>query len=390
MSSTHVKGFNGLRALAVMLVFLDHKARIHGFNLSDLGVWMFFVLSGYLIIGELHRQRRRIEDGVTGARAQMRVFFTKRALRIFPVYYAVLCVLFVLQHFYRHAGPDLGFAYHFTYTSNVWIGLVTRHWVGPFGVFWSLAIEQQFYLVAPFVFLLTPSRLHPLVCVAAIVGGGIAHASMYAAHVDDITIYVLSPWNFSILAIGGLGAMASAMPRSRRAVQRVFGGPLTLALGVAGIVFFAASAQWLGSDYPGPNAGFDLALTGSVAAVVLWVVHNQASRVVAILDLPPLAYFGTISYGFYLMHNFIPNPLGPALAMYAGVHVEPALIETFGVALDFALSATAAALSWRFLEAPVMSLRRRLTTTGATTATRRTDAASAPAQRTAGAARNAG
>ncbi|MGH8780277.1 acyltransferase family protein [Paraburkholderia sp.] len=362
-SSAHIKGFNGLRALAVTLVFLDHKARIHAFNLSDLGVWMFFVLSGYLIIGELHRQRCRIEasSGDSSVRAQMRVFFTKRALRIFPVYYAVLCVLLVLQHFYRHAGPDLGFAYHFTYLSNVWIGLVTGHWVGPFGVFWSLAVEQQFYLVAPFVFLLTPSRLHPLVCIAAIVAGGIAHVAMYATHVDDITIYVLSPWNFSILAIGGLGYMLSTMPGLRRVVERVLKGPPMLAVGVAGIVFFAASAQWLGAHDPGRNAWFDFALTFSVALVVLWIVHNQSSLVAAALELRLLAYFGTISYGFYLMHNFIPNPLGPALAIYGGLHVSPTLVETLGVLLDFAFSVLAAGLSWRFLESPVMALRKRIT-----------------------------
>lgn len=361
-SSAHIKGFNGLRALAVTLVFLDHKARIHAFNLSDLGVWMFFVLSGYLIIGELHRQRRRIEASgeTTTVREQMRVFFTKRALRIFPVYYGVLCLLLVLQHFYRHAGPDLGFAYHFTYLSNVWIGLVTGHWVGPFGVFWSLAVEQQFYLVAPFVFLLTPSRWHPFVCIGAIVAGGIAHVVMYSTHVDDITIYVLSPWNFSILAIGGLGYMLSTMPSSV-ALRRMLNGAPMLLVGLAGIVFFAASAQWLGANDPGRNAWFDFALTFSVALVVLWIVHNQSSYFVAALELRPLAYFGTISYGFYLMHNFIPNPLGPALAIYGGLHVAPVLVETLGVLLDFALSVLAAGLSWRFLESPIMALRKRVT-----------------------------
>jgi peptidoglycan/LPS O-acetylase OafA/YrhL len=324
-------------------------------------VWMFFVLSGFLIIGELHRQRRRIEDGSATLRTQMRIFFTKRALRIFPVYYAVLCVLLALQHFYRYAGPDLGFAYHFTYLSNVWIGLVTRHWVGPFGVFWSLAIEQQFYLVAPFVLLLTPSRLHPFICLGAIVAGAAAHIAMYARHVDDITIYVLSPWNFSILAIGGLGYMLSATPASRRIVQRWLAGPSVLAVGVAGVVFFAGSEQWLGAWYPGHNAGFDFGQTFSVALVVLWIAQNQGSRIAAALELRPLVYLGTISYGFYLMHNFIPNPLGLALFIYGGLHLPLTLVYTLGVSLDFALSVLAAGLSWHFLEAPVMALRQRLT-----------------------------
>ena len=354
---SYIKGFNGLRALAVTLVFLDHKARIHSFNLSDVGVWTFFVLSGFLIIGELHRSRKRIEALGSGlsVRAQMKIFFTKRALRIFPIYYVVLAILLALKHFYRHAGPDLGFAYHFTYLSNFWIGLVTREWVGPFGVFWSLAIEQQFYLVAPFVFLMTRSSWHPAICVAVIVVGACVHAFLYSEGVNAITIYALSPWNFSILALGGLGAMLTETGKLRTVMR----SPIVMTLGVVGVVYFCANALTLDNAIPALHAGADFGLTLCLAACVFWIVHHQESWITALLEIKPIAFFGVVSYGFYLVHNFIPNPIGPALALYVGIQVTPLLVQTVGVALDFGLSIFASVLLWKFVELPILALRKR-------------------------------
>ena len=358
--ATYIAGFNGLRALAVTLVFLVHKVhdvRIQALNLPEVGVWMFFVLSGYLIIGELHRQRRAIDrearSGVIGK--QVRTFFIRRALRIFPAYYVLLIALLILRRFYEHVGPDLGFAYHFSYLSNYWIAVVVRHWVGPFSIFWSLAIEQQFYLLAPFVFLMTRSKWHPAICIATIFLGAAGHAALYAAHVGAIGRLVLSPLNFTILAIGGLGYILAHSAPLKRALR----GALPLMAGIAGIVFFAGHSLFLGAADPGDNPWFDYGLACCIAILVLWVSQNQQSRVVAWLEFRPIAYLGTISYGFYLLHAFIPNPLGRALVMYAGVHLNPELVETLGVLMDFAAAVVAASLSWRLVEAPIIALYRR-------------------------------
>jgi peptidoglycan/LPS O-acetylase OafA/YrhL len=94
-----VKGFDGLRAIAVGLVYAYHStsaAHLLGMDAGTLGVRVFFVLSGFLIIGILARQRERIESGHSTFRAEIRAFYYRRALRIFPLYY--LCSVDVIRH----------------------------------------------------------------------------------------------------------------------------------------------------------------------------------------------------------------------------------------------------------------------------------------------------
>ncbi|HEY1608720.1 MAG TPA: acyltransferase family protein, partial [Paraburkholderia sp.] len=149
-AAKYVKGLDGLRALAVVLVFLSHKAHVEEIDVGKLGVWLFFLISGYLIIGELHRGRLRVESRNARRDAVVYVFFMKRALRIYPVYYLLLIALTIAHASFYQRDVNLGLAWHYSFLSNVWIGLVRDGWAGTVSHFWSLAVEQQFYLIAPF------------------------------------------------------------------------------------------------------------------------------------------------------------------------------------------------------------------------------------------------
>ncbi|MXN60958.1 acyltransferase family protein, partial [Burkholderia pseudomallei] len=89
----YVRGLDGLRAVAVILVFLSHKGHVLAIDVGKLGVWTFFLISGFLIVGELHRSRQAIERGALTQRHAFSLFLAKRALRIFPVYYLLLAAL---------------------------------------------------------------------------------------------------------------------------------------------------------------------------------------------------------------------------------------------------------------------------------------------------------
>ncbi|WP_158936933.1 acyltransferase [Burkholderia sp. S171] len=349
----HYRGLNGLRAIAVALVFLVHKTNSIPPEFGKSGVWLFFFISGFLIIGELHRARRSIESGQSTISDGLQTFFVKRALRIFPIYYLLLAALFVGRRFYAHYGPDLGFAWHFTYLSNFWMALVLKDWIGPFSHLWSLAVEQQFYLIAPFAFLLLPTRFHGVICAVCLIVGISGHELLYAYGSDEIVEYTISPFNFSLLASGGL--MYFAVGRGMRVVRPV------LAAAVAIILILGSWCMLLSHIPDSAKALSDLCLSAGIALVFFIVVTNQRGLLTRCLEWSPLNYLGTISYGFYLFHNFIPNPIGKALQLYPHINLPDGLQSALGLTSGFALTVVVASFSWRFIERPIMQLRQRRT-----------------------------
>lgn len=349
-----ILGFNGLRGLCVVVVYLSHKVELRYFA-AQMGVWTFLALSGFLIIRELHKQRGLIEDNEYGVGTGLRIFFVKRATRIFPAYYGVLAMLFIFQHFYAWVGPDLGFRYHFLYLSNVWFGYLAPWLGGPFGVLWTLSVEQQFYVLAPFVFILTPRRLHVPICVGVAVLAAFGHLWMQAAHINATGIYMTSPWNFAIIALGGAAGLMLADPRAIKVMK----GPLPLILCLIAMAFYASSWTFFRTTEP-EQAIPMFAVTFALVGLVGWIYSNQGSAVIRCLEWKPLEHLGVISYGFYLIHNFVPNPLGKVLPLYFGITVSPLTTMTLGAAIGFAISFILAHLSWTYYERPILALRTML------------------------------
>ncbi|WP_240702262.1 acyltransferase family protein [Trinickia terrae] len=350
----HVKGLNGLRALAVILVFLSHKAHLASVDAGKLGVWIFFFISGFLIVGELHRNRTGIEHGMQDCRTVIAVFFAKRALRIFPVYYLLLAALAIAHRLFYQRGVDLGIVWHFVFLSNLWIGVVKRMWPGTVSHFWSLAVEQQFYLVAPFTLVLTRAKRHLRMCAAFVLVCAALHLALYAAGANSPLIYAFSPWNFALLALGGMCSMASADPRVAAHMRRTS----WLAAGLAGTCVFASQPLCAADAGPLALGWIDLGLSVSLCCFFLYVVNRQDSVLVTVLETPALDYLGTISYGFYLIHNLIPSKLGAAPALYARMHLPTELQQALPAVLQFLLSLLLAHLSWRLLEKRVLALKK--------------------------------
>ncbi len=211
-----IAGFDGLRAIAVLMVFLQHRLFGDIGEIGHLGVWIFFALSGFLIIGILSAQRLRIEENGSGFVVELKRFLFRRTLRIFPIYYLMLTVMCVLMLF-GIASPNWRAACcsHFAYLSNFWIGSVLHYWPGRYSHLWSLAIEEQFYLVVAPLLLLLAARRHFVACVViAATGLSCALRDARRALAGDHDLHA------SVEQLLAIGARRNGRPDGRRRRRR--------------------------------------------------------------------------------------------------------------------------------------------------------------------------
>jgi peptidoglycan/LPS O-acetylase OafA/YrhL len=328
-----IRGFDGIRALAILAVFLGHRTPLHATQIGHAGLLAFFALSGFLIVGILHKARLAIERGDGTFADAFGRFFKRRTLRIFPIYYLTLATLAALASI---GHPVVGWRsdalpWHLVYLSNLYEGHVLEAWQGSLTHLWSLAVEEQFYLLAAPLFLLLPSRLHLAVCSGAVALGIASHAGLLVGDANAVAIFTDSLTNFGVIALGGALRLAAKRAIFHRAGRAAW--PLVAALAILAFVPTDANAgTWL------------FIVPFFAAAFVLAISLAQHGRLAGLLELPPLAYLGRISYGFYLFHNlfWIPAPVGGPL----GVLIS--------AAANFAATLILAALSWELIERPLL------------------------------------
>lgn len=354
-----IAGFDGLRAIAVLMVFFQHRLFGDIGEIGHLGVWLFFALSGFLIIGILSAQRTRIEQSGSRFGAELKRFLFRRTLRIFPIYYLMLVVMSILMAL-GMASPELasGMPFHFAYLSNFWIGSVLHYWPGRYSHLWSLSIEEQFYLAFAPLLLLVAARRHHVVCLAIVVVGLISLLAMRAAHWQEITIYTHPLTNFWLLALGGSGGLMIAGKESRLRILLGHGMSLFV-LTVCVVGFCATEPRW---SQLGSSLAFTIvsALYGvCIAALVCSIACCRSTAIIGLLETGWLVSFGRISYGFYLYHNLIPDLTRNhhATAFFGGR--VPMWAHAAGIAASFAISLTLAVLSWRLIEEPILRLKTR-------------------------------
>jgi peptidoglycan/LPS O-acetylase OafA/YrhL len=340
-----ISGFDGLRALAVVWVFLQHFTpwgRASG--LGDYGVWLFFVLSGFLITRILNRRRKAIEDGSSFA-AELGLFTVGRTLRIWPVYMVTLASMLPLYALKGDVpfGP-LGLVMQPTFLSN-WYIAYQDQWVGAFSHLWSLAIEQQYYWVVGALVLLIPSRLTLHLCVAVVFLAIGTALVMHFAGASLIEIYVNSLINAGLIALGGLCGLLTEPGAGRS--------------NWPGVVL----AVYLVLPFVLPHNRLELTQWTPLlaAAAIVGIVQNQGSFTVLLLNLPPVRGFGAISYAFYLFHNFLrPSLISSVLRI---VHLSA---PGWGlVVIAFSGATVAAAASYFVLEQPVTRAGKKWSGAGA-------------------------
>lgn len=342
VSRSHVLQLDGLRGCAVLLVLVEHftfNEWIRSWSPGSVGVRTFFVLSGYLITGILLSDRDRFD-----AREVARRFFRNRALRLLPPFLVAVALAALLDI----ADMREDWLWHVTYLSNLEVMLEAR-WTGA-GHFWTLAVEQQFYILwFPLVVLLPRRWLLPMV-VAMIVGAPLFRGLIVAGRSEFID--VLFPAQVDALALGALMAVAMRSDRGKAAVLRL-GHPLATG-GLVGLAV-ALHAPWPGFDRSGLLAWVVApSVTALAAASVISRALARPDRS-GVLTLPILTGLGRISYGLYLFHYFVPQAFNLYVPFVAGLTEGPE--KVLRLVIWTGVSVALAAASWRWIEKPALRLK---------------------------------
>jgi peptidoglycan/LPS O-acetylase OafA/YrhL len=374
-AGTHIPVLDGIRGVAVLLVMLCHfvstgpdtfvgRLVVRVFDAGWSGVDLFFVLSGFLITGILYDTR--------GQRGYFRSFYARRVLRIFPLYYGFLIICFViLPHVHSFSPAMEKMAAHqawlWAYASNL-IMARQGHWLFEadwlrLGHFWTLAIEEQFYLVWPLVVFLLPRRPLILVCIACMVAALGIRTGLVLHGSRPITVGLLTFSRFDALSVGALAAVVVRggchghdLLRSSRVVTMLLG---TAILGVA-----IWRGQWDAADPVVQTVGFSM-LNLFFAGVLLLVVaphRDNDNPVRRLFSSAFLRWFGTYSYAMYVFHvTLVPvfDQVFPVKRLSPMLHSTYLAMTVYALAAT-AITALAAYASWHLYEKHFLKLKRHV------------------------------
>jgi peptidoglycan/LPS O-acetylase OafA/YrhL len=332
---------DAVRGVAVLLVLVhnsDISPSLHLKLIADngwMGVDLFFVLSGFLITGILLDTK--------GTEGYFRNFYARRCLRIWPLYYAALFFMFVIVPVLRPAEAHTVFEArslpwwgYLVFLQNFLVPIPTSA-TGLLGVTWSLAVEEQFYLVWPLVVRFTrETRLRNIAIAVICLSPGLR----YYLSLHQVNIY-----SNTFCRLDGLmaGALLAIFLRSRNFAPSRFVTPAWIALLVsAPLALFtdALHARWL---------AFSFVALAAVSFVYL-VLFSTEKTLRAVMTNGFLVFSGTISYGIYLLQKI---PLDAARAFRVGGSGSLILLIA-AAAVTYAL----AIASWNLLEKPFLRLKR--------------------------------
>ena len=374
---------NGLRAVAVLMVFTQHyidlEHRHPAWHWGWTGVSVFFVLSGFLITGILYDTRHAVNA--------FRNFYARRFLRIFPLYYGVLLFALLLYPLFRWK-LNLSAILLPLYLANFSRFLLLSQWpssrgaidalistwphFGSFSLltahFWSLCVEEQFYLVWPLVVILIKDRITlRRICVAGVLGilalRVAAVLLLPQRFLDAEILYRCSPFCMDGLLLGGLLALMLRGPEF--ALIERYLKPAFLGFLVAFVVFQSVYAVTTGhvysSSFPGiSGAGLStvgFTLINLFSALVILLALKPHTLLYRFLCLAPLRALGEISYGFYVFHDLFHFDILSIVRHL--LHAGPRWENNLTALIAFFLTLGLSYVSFRFFEAPILRLKAR-------------------------------
>ncbi len=347
-----IHSLDGLRGIAALMVMGFHFFQTYPFEGSGIGKWLqqftvfgqtgvdlFFVLSGFLITRILLATRGRAD--------YFSSFYLRRSLRIFPLYYFALALnYFVLMPLLQEPIPALKLQWwYWCYLQNIPDTFTTLQAVGP-GHFWSLAVEEHFYLVWPLVVFLIPQRRMALVCYLALI---VAFLSRWLLLSQGAGVFYFTPCRIDALAIGALLATWERDGSLSSRTRLFLVGGMVFALALFGMMVA------YGSQGRSEVQLVKFLIFALFYGCVLGILRNQGDARIPLLSGRFLRWTGKISYGLYVYHPFVYSLLG--LWLHDLSLPKPILFIAF-----FASTYLVAWISYRVLESPLLLLKNKFTT----------------------------
>jgi peptidoglycan/LPS O-acetylase OafA/YrhL len=369
--------FDGVRGVGILLIMAAHSISLRFWPAGAIALDTFFALSGFLITVLLVREWQRY------GRVSLRNFYIRRALRLFPALFVFLlasCVVVAWtqpSHFTNHLRAVLAALFYVYNWTFVWQWLPPPHLLGHC---WTLAVEEQFYLLWPFLVLgllrLPVGRAWKLAFVAAGIAASLiqrdilgaqdatqAHASVGTdVHADALLLGCL-------VALAACWGMLPQRTASIRMLKRL--GFVALLLLLWHAVYPSNDQIWLQMMVSGGWQAFRIV---AIACMFVALVCTPPTTGLRILEWPVFVWFGRRSYSLYLWHSAIPYL---ALAAIVGDVRWPAALTAANAAAAIAI----AALSFRWLETPFLKMKTRFSSepAAAMTVLAQTEDAATPA-----------
>ena len=309
------------------------------------GVDIFFVLSGYLITTILYEQRGRLH--------YFRNFYMRRVLRLFPLYYSLFLLALVLTPL-LHIRWRLGHLAMMFYGANLVLPFDgSLRWLGPFNLFhtWSLAVEEQFYLVWPWLVggHMSKATLRR-VCLAGVIGAPLLRLALLHTNVQPWLIYQSLPTRIDSLLAGALLAL---MPLPSLRAARIAGGVAVVVLGF--VIWKGHSSYFLTRSMQG--LGYSALALLSVAVLVMSLWSGTVAQRVCSWGV--LRFYGRYSYGLYLLHYWFSRAFRSLQDWIMQHSVVPAMGAFLSFSVILFCSTLMAVASYRWLEQPFLRLKER-------------------------------
>ncbi len=329
---------DALRFIAVSMVCLSHWLSpnhwVNHLQLGRFGVELFFVISGFLIT----RILLQLNDGNRFNINKIKTFVIRRILRIFPAYYFVILITYL-----SHDGHfNTAIFWNISYLSNFYM-LKIGEFPGVMSHFWSLSVEEHFYLIWPFLILTFNRKSTLYIILSAIIVGLTSRLFFYCFEYHSIYPKVFTFSCFDAFAIGGL--MAFLYLYNRNIFVRLSSSKLIFLF-----VFFVL-ALTLYNDYINPNSNIwdFVAFRFSASLFSFYLISFAIYSNLKFLNSKKIVFLGKLSYSMYLFHNFIP---GFMLGMKSPSNISLRLIIYFIVLIAVSY------LTWKLIEMPFNHLKR--------------------------------